>query len=128
MAAREAAQEAMAGMGAGVQPPAGGGNVYVLHNPLDPENLYKIGTTRFAMDVRMGQLKGTGVPMDADGQSWVVDIEYAIPHWDNAMELEQDVHERLAAYRVNRRREFFFIEFELIVDTLLTAVQQRGHV
>ena len=115
-------------MGAGAQTPAGGGIVYVLHNPLDPENLYKIGTTRFAMDVRMGQLEGTGVPMDADGQSWVVDIEYAVPHWDVAARLEEDMHRRLAAYRVNGRCEFFFIEFELIVDTLLTAVQQRGHV
>lgn len=76
----------------------------------------------------MRQLEDTAVPMDAAGISWVVDLEYAIPHWDNAMEVKQDMHRRLAAYRVNGRREFFFIEFELIVDTLLAAVQQRGHV
>lgn len=115
-------------MGAGAQTPAGGGNLYVLHNPLDPENLYKIGTTRFAMDVRMRQLEDTAVPMDADGISWVIDLEYAVPHWDNAMEVEQDMHRRLAAYRVNGRRKFFFVEFELIVNTFLRAIRERGHV
>ena len=126
--AREAVRGAMAGMGAGAQPPPGGGNVYVVHNPLYPENLYKIGTTRFAVDERMRQLEDTGVPMDANGISWVIDIKYTVPHWDDAGRLEEDMHQRLAAYRVNGRREFFYIEFDLIVDTLLRAIRERGHV
>lgn len=83
------------------------GTVYVLRNAQHPRNTYKIGFTTKTAGERAGQLGSTsGQP---DGfvvvQDWTVRDPRAI---------EFEVHKRLSKFRVNKRREFFQVDYREI--------------
>ena len=85
------------------------GVVYVLRSPGLEPNLYKIGFTRRSAGVRAGELSSaTGVPLPfgilAD---WTV---------GDCGRIEREVHQRLDAFRINPRREFFYAELRYIIE------------
>jgi len=75
--------------------------VYILSNPTLP-NIFKIGYTKNEPEVRAKQISAsTGVALPYK-------VEWAFQCF-NGEQLEHEVHEELATYRVNQQREFFDI-------------------
>jgi hypothetical protein len=75
------------------------GIVYVLSNPAMP-GLLKIGhTTQEDINIRLGQLYSTGVPVPFQ-------LEFAC-RVENPEEVEEALHEAFAPNRINPKREFF---------------------
>jgi hypothetical protein len=75
--------------------------VYILSNPALP-NMLKIGYTKNDPYTRAKQISAsTGVALPYK-------VEWAFQCF-NGEQLEQEVHEELASYRVNQHREFFDI-------------------
>jgi hypothetical protein len=75
--------------------------VYILSNPALP-NMLKIGYTKNDPYTRAKQISAsTGVALPYK-------VEWAFQCF-NGEQLEQEVHEELASYRVNQQREFFDI-------------------
>lgn len=85
------------------------GIVYVLTNESMP-GLVKIGITR-NMEQRLQTLYTTNVPLPFD-------LHYAM-RVDNANEVEQRIHAIFAPDRVTKRREFFEVSAERVVEALL---------
>ncbi len=84
-------------------PETGKQYIYILSNEYMP-GLIKIGYTKNPPGTRVKQLNTTGVPVDFN-------VEWAFPCF-NGIQLEQEVHEYLADFRVNKKREFFNISIE----------------
>jgi hypothetical protein len=88
--------------------PKGGGDydslVYILSNPTQP-NLYKIGYTKNTPDERAKQIS------NATGVALPYKVEWAF-HCYDGFGLEQEVHHKLEANRLNSNREFFQIPLE----------------
>lgn len=95
------------------------GIVYVQRSPGHGIDLYKVGLTRRSADVRAGELSSaTGVPLPFGVlASWSV---------GNCATVEREVHERLAAYRINPRREFFRAELSHIVRTIEAVIRDTS--
>ena len=75
--------------------------VYILSNPTLP-NIFKIGYTKHEPEIRAKQISAsTGVALPYK-------VEWAFQCF-NGEQLEREVHEELATYRVNQQREFFDI-------------------
>jgi hypothetical protein len=75
--------------------------VYILSNPALP-NMLKIGYTKNDPYTRAKQISAsTGVALPYK-------VEWAFQCF-NGEQLEQEIHEELASYRVNQQREFFDI-------------------
>jgi len=84
--------------------------VYVLSNPTIP-NMFKIGYTKNTPDERANQISNsTGVALPYK-------VEWAF-HCYDGFGLEQEVHHKLDAYRVNNNREFFQISLEEVKKTI----------
>jgi hypothetical protein len=79
------------------------GYVYILSNPLFP-GLLKIGYTTDTVKERAADLSGTGVPMAFEVEYWCLTA--------GADEVERRVHEKFAACRENKRREFFRLDID----------------
>lgn len=95
----------------GVKP----GWVYVVRSGSHGLDIYKIGKTKRAPEVRAGELTtATGVPTSFEVlASWEVgDIDT----------VEREAHSRLRAFRVNRRREFFRAPLPTIVSQINSIV------
>lgn len=88
--------------------------VYILSNPTTP-GLYKIGYTKNTPDERAKQIS------NATGVALPYKVEWAFNCYDG-FGLEQEVHHKLDANRVNGNREFFQISLEEAKDT----VQELG--
>ena len=87
------------------------GHVYVMRSGSHGLDVYKIGKTRRPPEVRASELtRPTGVPTSFEVLvSWEVgDIDL----------VEREVHRRLSAYRVSRRREFFRAPLSTIVSAV----------
>jgi hypothetical protein len=86
--------------------------VYVLSNPAMP-GLYKIGHTKSDAFNRATQIsRGTGVPQDFQ-------VEWCLRCF-KAERIERETHRYFKAQRVNRRKEFFRVE----LDVIQTAIMQ----
>ena len=88
--------------------------VYIMSNPSSP-GYYKIGYTKKSPEERAKQIsKATGVivPMV---------VEWAF-HCYNGFALEQEVHNKLDAYRVSNQREFF----QISLDEARQTVEEIG--
>lgn len=86
------------------------GYVYILYNPL-MEGLVKIGSTSGSSDARAAQISGaTGIP----SAFLVVHEEYVC----DCKLVEQRLHSRFSAVRVNPRREFFRVPLKQAVKAL----------
>jgi hypothetical protein len=92
------------------------GIVYVQRSPALEPDLYKVGFTRKSAEVRAEQLSSaTGVPLPFG----------VLAKWSVAdcARVEKLVHQKLAAFRINPRREFFQAELSVIIRTVDNAVK-----
>ena len=91
--------------------------VYVMSNVSMP-GLIKIGMTTTSPQQRSEELgSATGVPTPFR-------MEYSLKV-SNALQLERRIHQELAAYRVNRRREFFELDVKKAVRTINSLAQRN---
>ena len=90
------------------------GHVYVMLNPSIP-GVVKIGRTRDQTRARARQLYSTGVPKEfiVLWQEFVHDSD----------KVEQEIHERFKDLRVNPRREFFEVEPQQAIRTLMEVAR-----
>jgi hypothetical protein len=93
------------------------GEIYIQRSPAHEINLYKIGLTRRNTQLRSAELtSATGVPLPFGIlATWKV---------GNCERVEQETHKRLAAYRVNPRREFFHTELSEIVRIVEAVIKE----
>ena len=85
--------------------------VYILSNPTMP-HMFKIGYTKNTPDQRARQIS------NATGVALPYKVEWAF-HCFDGFGLEQEVHHKLEAYRVNNNREFFQISLDEAKDTVI---------
>jgi hypothetical protein len=92
------------------------GVIYVQRSPAHEVNVYKVGLTRRTAEARASELSSaTGVPLPFG----------VLATWEvgDCAGVEREVHERLAAFRINPRREFFFAELSVISGTIDAVVR-----
>lgn len=89
------------------------GTIYIMRNPAQGNDLYKVGITRRTAGQRAAELtSSTASPLSFEVlASWEV---------GDCSAVEREVHSRLKPYRINRRREFFLTPLSNIVN----AIQQ----
>ena len=86
--------------------------VYVLSNPSLPKEYLKIGYTKLSPEERAIQISSaTGVPTPYK-------VEWAYKCFNGEM-VERMIHEKLKAFRVNNRKEFFHISLEEAKDNII---------
>ena len=79
--------------------------VYILSNPSLPKEYLKIGYTKLKPEERATQISSaTGVPTPYK-------VEWAYKCFNGEL-VERMAHEKLKAFRVNNRKEFFHISLE----------------
>jgi hypothetical protein len=93
------------------------GIVYVMRSANHPKDQYKVGFTVKDVYQRANQL------YSASGQP---DQFNVIQHWKvrAPRRVEALVHQKLAAHRVNPRREFFLLKYEKIRAAIEEAIQE----
>lgn len=92
------------------------GYIYILRNSAHPVNMFKIGLTTRTVEIRAKELSGTSSP-----------DRFLIAHQELACDCylaESIIHKKLEAYRSNKRREFFEIDFEVAIKTVSSIVRQ----
>ena len=86
--------------------------VYVLSNPSLPKEYLKIGYTKLSPEERAIQISSaTGVPTPYK-------VEWAYKCFNGEM-VERMTHEKLKAFRVNNRKEFFHISLEEAKENII---------
>lgn len=92
------------------------GFIYILRNPTLEKNVFKIGLTRKNVDERANQLSKTSVP----------DKFYIAQEWNvkDCIKAEKIIHDKLKDYRVDPRREFFKIEYDIAVKTIKEVIDE----
>ena len=86
------------------------GFVYILANSCMP-GIYKVGMTTRSPRARADEISSaTGVPE-------AFDVLYYAEVQNPCME-EKRVHAELAQYRVNEGREFFAVDFQVIIEVI----------
>ena len=86
--------------------------VYVLSNPSLPKEYLKIGYTKLSPEERAIQISSaTGVPTPYK-------VEWAYKCFNGEI-VERMTHEKLKAFRVNNRKEFFHISLEEAKDNII---------
>ena len=93
------------------------GILYIQRSPALENNLYKVGLTKRSAAIRANELSSaTGVPLPFGVlASWSV---------GDCTRVEREVHQRLAASRINPRREFFHAELSHIIKTINDVVEE----
>jgi len=93
------------------------GVIYVQTSPALENNLYKVGLSRRSARVRAAELSAaTGVPLPFGVLvSWEV---------GDCGQVEKEVHRKLAAFRINPRREFFLADLSLITQTVDAVIAE----
>ncbi|MEQ8694278.1 MAG: GIY-YIG nuclease family protein [Gammaproteobacteria bacterium] len=84
------------------------GIVYIMRSPAHDLEVYKVGLTRKSAEGRADDLSRTAAPLKFG----------ILAQWDvgNCRAVEQEVHNRLNAYRINPKREFFHCKLTDIVS------------
>ena len=86
--------------------------VYVLSNPSLPKEYLKIGYTKLSPDERAIQISSaTGVPTPYK-------VEWAYKCFNGEI-VERMTHQKLKAFRVNNKKEFFHISLEEAKDNII---------
>jgi len=86
--------------------------VYILSNPSLPKEYLKIGYTKLKPEERAIQISSaTGVPTPYK-------VEWAYKCFNGEI-VERMTHEKLKAFRVNNRKEFFHISLEEAKDNII---------
>jgi hypothetical protein len=93
-------------------PPDGNdpGTVYIMRSDSHASEIYKVGLTRQTAEIRAKDLGKTSAP-----------LPFAVlAQWEvgDCRHVEQEVHERLKAYRLNPNREFFHCKLTQIISTV----------
>lgn len=92
------------------------GFIYVLLNPAFP-NMVKIGLTEDTTEKRARNISSaTGVPTD-----FIVLYDMLVNDVERA---EKEIHAHFSAYRVNKRREFFYVPPKLAIRALMDIAQK----
>lgn len=92
------------------------GFIYVLLNPAFP-NMVKIGLTKGTSERRARNISSaTGVPTD-----FIVLYDTLV---NDVKEAEKEVHAYFSDYRVNKRREFFYVPPKLAIRALIDITQK----
>jgi hypothetical protein len=93
------------------------GFIYVMHSPLHPINVFKVGYTQISTEVRANELSNaTGLP----GRIYVMH-EWAV---GDCVSIERVIHNRLADYRIDPRREFFEVPLSKIFTKIFTVIEE----
>lgn len=93
------------------------GQIYLQRSPGLAVGLYKIGLTRRTSDERATELSAsTSAPLPFE----------VLAEWEvsNCSQVEHEIHNRLDAFRVNPKREFFAADLRIIFSTIQTVVQE----
>lgn len=91
------------------------GTIYVMRSEAHTSQLFKIGLTRRDAGTRAAELNSaTGVPLPLS----------VLADWSvgDCAKVEKLAHERLARYRVNKRREFFYAPISTIIQTIEAVI------
>ena len=93
------------------------GYIYIMRSPLHTKNVFKVGTTQRNTDIRAAELsRSTGVP----GRLYVMH-EWAV---GDCFSVERQIHENLAQFRVDPRREFFEAPLKLILSEVEKVIKE----
>lgn len=94
------------------------GFIYILRNPTMDENIFKIGLTRDNVEKRANQLSKTSVP----------DKFYKSQEWNvrDCVTSERQIHKLLNDYRVDPRREFFKIDYDIAIQVITQVVKETN--
>src|SRR5690242_11672064 len=95
------------------------GFVYILINPSMP-GLLKIGRTQRPTRDRLRELQRTGVPTPFE-------VAYEL-FSERSDEIENALHQRFEAFRVNPKREFFRVPLREVIASLVGLGQADGYV
>jgi hypothetical protein len=92
------------------------GNIYIMRQPTNEENIFKIGLTKKSVDQRKKQLSNTSA----------VDKFYVIHsyHTKDCIAAEKQIHKQLENFRITSRREFFRCDLKLIMSTCEKIISQ----
>lgn len=92
------------------------GFIYIIRNPLQSENTFKIGLTRKNVNDRVSQLSNTSTP----------DKFYKMNEWNvkDCVKAEKEIHTILENYRIDLRREFFDIEYSKAAEVITEVVNR----
>lgn len=85
------------------------GYLYVMRQPTQEENIFKVGLTKRNVDQRKKELSNTSSP-----DNYFVITSYQTK---DCVEAEKQVHAALQNYRLSSRREFFRCELRIILET-----------
>lgn len=82
------------------------------------ENIFKIGLTRDNVEKRANQLSKTSVP----------DKFYKSQEWNvrDCVTSERQIHKLLNDYRVDPRREFFKIDYDIAIQVITQVVKETN--
>lgn len=89
------------------------GFIYIMRSPSHAPEVYKIGITRRHPVTRAGELSHvTGVPLPFG----------VLAQWEagDCSSVETGIHQRLGAFRINKKREFFKTQ----LSTIVTAIEE----
>ncbi len=86
------------------------GFIYILRNPTMEKDIFKIGLTKKEVDERANQLSKTSVP----------DKFYKSQEWNvkDCIKAEKEIHARLNKFRVDPRREFFKVKYDIAIEVI----------
>jgi hypothetical protein len=86
------------------------GFIYIIRNPTMGADIFKIGLTRKEVEERIKQLSKTSVP----------DKFYKVQEWNvkNCVKAEKEIHDLLEKFRIDPRREFFEVNYDIAVETI----------
>ncbi|MBW3244534.1 GIY-YIG nuclease family protein [Epibacterium sp. DP7N7-1] len=92
------------------------GEIYVMRSASHPRDTFKIGFTTKTADERATQLQSTSGQPDQINvvQSWEV---------TSPRRVEGMVHERLAGYRINPKREFFQLKYSRVREVIEDVIE-----
>jgi hypothetical protein len=95
------------------------GFIYVMRSAAHAKDIFKVGLTRRASDIRSAELsRNTSSP-----DHFLVVQEWAV---SDCVAVERAVHQRLAEYRINPKREFFRAPYNVIyaaIDATLSELE-----
>jgi hypothetical protein len=93
------------------------GSVYILKNPVLPEDMLKIGRTEHGAQKRAKQLFTTGLP-----EEFNICYERDVP---DCIVTEKLVHQKLKKYRHKANREFFVIPLQEAISTVEEVIHEE---
>jgi len=95
------------------------GYIYVMRSAAHERDIFKIGLTRRNPEIRSDDLsRTTGAP-----DKFLVVQEWKV---DDCKAAEGMIHERLDAYRINPKREFFRAPYKQVVSVIQEIITQLG--